>query len=185
MTEKNTNLTRKPARKANGTARYLIIAAIILAAFLGSYGIAVAKGKANAGTVQAAAPIAAPATTAALSGRPGATGGTACACCGATGLGSSAPTEGSAVTEGGVQKASVDLSTGSYNPSTIKLKAGVPAEITFGQSSGCTAQVQSQDLGFFEDLTSGPVTVNLPALKAGTYSFSCGMQMVFGSIIVE
>lgn len=186
MTEKNTNVTRKPARKANGPARYLIIAAIVLAAFLGSYGIAVAKaGKANAGTAQAAAPVAAPATTAALSGRPGATGGAACACCGGSGSGSSAPTEGSAVSEGGVQKASIDLSTGRYNPSTIKLKAGVPAEITFGQSSGCTAQVQSQDLGFFEDLTSGPVTVKLPALKAGTYSFSCGMQMVFGSIVVE
>ena len=43
----------------------------------------------------------------------------------------------------------------------------------------------SKDLNFFEDLTSGAKTVKLPALQAGTYAFSCGMQMVFGSIVVE
>ncbi len=61
----------------------------------------------------------------------------------------------------------------------------MPAEITFGQSSGCTAQVISQDLGFSEDLTSGPKTVKLAGLSAGEYEFSCGMQMVFGKVVVE
>jgi len=79
----------------------------------------------------------------------------------------------------------VDVSKGYYDPSTIELKAGVPAEITFSQSAGCTAQIQSQDLGFFEDLSAGPKTVKLPALKAGTYGFECGMSMVFGSIVVK
>lgn len=116
-------------------------------------------------------------------------GGSGCACCG-----SSAPThngvtgtvlEGVAKVSGDTQSISVDLSAGYYQPNVIKLKAGVPAEVTFGQASGCTGQVISKDLNFSEDLTAGPRTVKLPALKPGEYTFSCGMQMVFGKIVVE
>jgi Cu+-exporting ATPase len=92
---------------------------------------------------------------------------------------------GAATVDGGVQKISVDLSSGSYNPNTLQLKAGVPAEITFGQSSGCTGVVQSSDLGFSEDLSAGPNTVKIGALKAGTYNFACGMNMVTGTIVVQ
>ena len=61
----------------------------------------------------------------------------------------------------------------------------MPAEITFGQSSGCTGVVQSADLGFNEDLSAGPKTVKLKGLKAGTYGFACGMNMVQGTIVVQ
>jgi Cu+-exporting ATPase len=88
------------------------------------------------------------------------------------------------VLAGGIQKISVDVTT-VYNPNTIKLKAGVPAEITFSQAQGCTQVVQSADLGFSEDLSAGPKTVKLKGLQPGTYAFSCGMQMVFGQIVVE
>jgi Cupredoxin-like domain len=104
-------------------------------------------------------------------------------CCG--GGGSSTPVEGTAQITSSVQKISVDLSSGSYNPNVLKLKVGVPAEITFGQSSGCTGYVQSADLGFEADLTTGPQTVKLPALEPGTYGFACGMGMVTGQIVVE
>ena len=67
----------------------------------------------------------------------------------------------------------------------VKLQAGVPAEITFGQGYGCLAEVMSRDLGFFEDLRSGPRTIALEPLESGTYDFSCGMEMVFGQIVVE
>ncbi len=43
----------------------------------------------------------------------------------------------------------------------------------------------SKDLNFFEDLTTGAKTVKLPALQKGDYAFSCGMEMVFGKIVVE
>ncbi|TDB37901.1 MAG: cupredoxin domain-containing protein [Actinobacteria bacterium] len=171
MTEKKT--------KNGSPARYIIVTAIILAAFLGSYSLAVAKAGKTTVDVGTAGILAA---TPALNGTAGAGSGSACACCGS---GSSTPIEGAATVEGDVQKISVDLSTGSYDPNVIKLKAGIPTEITFGQSSGCTAEVLSKDLGFYQDLTGGPVTVKLPALDAGTYSFSCGMEMVFGSIVVE
>jgi cytoskeletal protein RodZ len=99
--------------------------------------------------------------------------------------GSSTSVEGIAPVTSSVQKIAVDLSSGSYNPSVLKLKAGVPAEITFGQSSGCTGYVQSADLGFQADLTGGPQTVKLPGLEPGTYGFACGMGMVTGRIVVQ
>jgi hypothetical protein len=120
-----------------------------------------------------------------------ASGGTAAAsssgggCCGG-GAGANAPAvKKSATVSGGVQKISVDLSKGYYDPNTIQLKAGVPAEITFGQASGCTGIVQSQQLGFSEDLSAGPKTVKIAALQPGTYQFACGMSMVTGTIVVK
>lgn len=172
----------KKTKTGGGALRSVLIAGIIIAAFVGSYSLAAARSKGAASSAKSSSGL-----TQAGNGTIGATGdpgsGAACACCG--GAGSSEPIEGAAAVEGDVQRITVDLSTGSYNPNTIKLIPGVPAEITFGQSSGCTAQVMSKDLGFFEDLTGGPVTVKLSGLKAGTYEFSCGMEMVFGSIVVE
>ena len=109
----------------------------------------------------------------------------ACACCG--GATNAETIEKSAVVEGDVQRITVDTSKGYYDPNVIRLSAGIPAEITFTQAGGCLAQVESPDLGFIEDLTSGDVTVRLEAdqLTPGTYGFNCGMQMVFGTIIVE
>jgi plastocyanin len=158
--------------------RWIMIAAIAGVAFFGSYAFAQAKGAGALGSGDAVSgPVAA--TTRGASG-------SACACCGG---GAAAPAEAqapkAAEIAGDVQKISVDVSKGYYDPSTVELKAGVPAEITFSQASGCTAQVQSRDLGFSEDLSSGPKTVRLPALQAGTYSFECGMSMVFGSIVVK
>lgn len=84
----------------------------------------------------------------------------------------------------GVQKASVAV-TNVYSPSTVELKAGAPAEITFSRGQGCTSIVKSQALGFHEDLSTGPRTVHLPALQPGTYDFECGMNMVHGTIVVR
>lgn len=86
--------------------------------------------------------------------------------------------------ENGVQKVSVQVGF-KYTPDVVRLKAGVPAEITFGEGQGCTAIVQSQALGFREDLTSGPKTVKLDGLQPGTYMFACGMNMVRGQIVVS
>lgn len=163
--------------------RYVVVAAIIVIAFFGAYRFAIA---ATNPAQPASGGVAA--TQAAYSGAVDGTDDSsalACACCGGA-SGSTEPVEGAATADAdGVQRLTVDTSTGGYNPNVIKLQAGVPAEITFGQAGGCLAQVMSQDLGFYEDLQSGAKTVSLPALEAGTYSFSCGMEMVFGSIVVE
>lgn len=171
----------------SGITRYLIVAVFVVAAFFGAYRFASARSAqpadagvagASSGLVAAFDPAADPAA-----GTPG------CACCGSTAPTENGvtgdPVEGVATVEGRTQRISVDLSKGYYDPNVIVLEAGVPAEITFGQSSGCTAQVMSKDLGFFEDLSAGAVTVKLPALDAGEYAFSCGMEMVFGKIVVR
>jgi plastocyanin len=157
----------------NTHLRWSLIAGLAVIALLGSYAFASSRAR----TAQAASP-GAPVVAGAK------TSGTGCACCG-TAKPAGPATTGQAATSGGVQKISVDVSKGYYDPSTIELKAGVPAEITFSRSGGCTALVQSADLGFSADLTQGPATVKLPALSAGTYGFACGMNMVFGSIVVK
>ena len=174
--------TSQSGASPRGT-RYAILALAVVFVFAVSYGIASARSGSTSSALAAGT-----ASSGVIAGNAaaGSSGGSspACACCGGSAA-QSEPIEGTARLEGGVQRIDVDLSSGSYNPNTIILKAGVPAEVTFGQSSGCTAQVISQDLGFSEDLTSGPKTVKLGALSAGEYAFSCGMQMVFGKIVVQ
>ncbi|MRS11814.1 MAG: cupredoxin domain-containing protein [Actinobacteria bacterium] len=151
-----------------------LILLIVVLAFVASYQIATAgEGATPAGTSVL------PALASSISAGP-----PACACCPG---GSSEPIEGAAAVENGVQRITVDTSAGYYDPNTIRLAAGIPAEITFTQASGCLAQVESPDFGFSEDLTAGDVTVRIEAdkLVPGTYGFSCGMQMAFGTIIVE
>ena len=180
MSSENTTIETK----ANNGVRLAIIGVLVVGAFFGAYRIASAVSGRNAPNKVAGAQTAgAPVTDAADGGAP------ACACCGTgqptEGGVTGAEVEGAAAVAGSVQTIAVDLSAGTYAPNVIKLKAGVPAEITFGQGSGCTAVVQSNDLGFSEDLNAGPKTVKLGALEPGTYSFSCGMEMVFGKIVVE
>jgi len=93
--------------------------------------------------------------------------------------------QATATLDNGVQRISIDLSKGSYDPTIVIAKAGLPLEITFGQGSGCLARVLVPDFGVDQDLTSGPAVVRLPAMTAGEYGFSCGMRMVFGKIVVR
>lgn len=172
----NTKTHTAPRGLRNG-----MLLLIVVLAFVASYQIAVA---ANSGG-DAVADGGTSGLIPAFNGGAAADGSSpACACCGSSGSGETI--EGAAVVEGDVQRITVDASNG-YNPNVIRLAAGIPAEITFGQGSGCMAQVLSKDFGFFEDLTSGPQTVRIEgsALQPGEYTFSCGMEMVFGTIIVE
>jgi plastocyanin len=162
-----TSILRLHPLRAAGILVFIAIAVFAVVRIAGA-------NDAQAGTVSNTASTTAVSTSSRTSGG---------SCC--SGGSSATPTEGTALVSGGVQKVSVDLSSGSYNPSVLRLKAGIPTEITFGQSSGCTAYVQSQALGFQADLTGGPQTVTLPALQAGTYDFECGMSMVTGEIIVQ
>ena len=161
--------------------RYTIVAAFIIIAFFASFAYAQSR---NAGLSTVTGVAAASQSSPGVAGAAGNATGGAGGCCGGSGA-ASTPIAGTAQATGGVQKISVDLSSGSYNPNVLNLQAGIPAEITFGQSSGCTAVVQSQQLGFSEDLTSGPKTVKIGVLKPGTYSFACGMNMVTGTIVVK
>ncbi len=173
-----------PEVTSNST-RYILVAVLVMASFFGAFKFAEASRPASGAGASAGSGLAQTyggtggSTGGATSGSASAGGGGG-GCCG----GGGAATTGAAKIVGGVQKIKVDASQG-YNPNTIQLKAGVPAEITFSQSAGCTAIVQSADLGFQEDLSGGPKTVKLKGLPAGTYNFACGMNMVRGTIVVQ
>jgi hypothetical protein len=173
--------------RRNSWLQLIIIAGLLAGSFLGAYAFASARG----GAAQASIPVASEPqqSTPPDSGAPDPSADGDCECCdgggattdnGVTGD----PDEGSARVSGGVQAIGVQVGA-TYSPNIIKLEAGIPAEITFGQGGGCTAQVVSEDLGFSADLSTGPQVIKLPAPKKGTYSFSCGMGMVFGKIVVE
>jgi len=144
--------------------QYLIVGALAAVAFFGAYSVARSGNNADSATPSTAQTAAVtPITAADAAARASA---------------------GAATIENGVQKVSVQVGF-KYNPDVIRLKAGIPAEITFGEGQGCTSVVQSQALGFQEDLSTGPKTVKLQALKPGTYEFACGMNMVRGQIVVS
>ncbi len=161
--------------------KYILVAVIVVLAFFAAYGIA-------SGRSSSAANASAPATTAGtpVACDPAAAAGTSeCggSCCG-TG-GEAVENSGSAVVEGDVQRISIDVSAGYFDPSIIVVKAGVPVEITFGEGTGCMAEVMFKDFAVFEDLTEGGAVVSLPALEPGEYEFSCGMEMVFGTVVAQ
>jgi plastocyanin len=174
--------------------RYAIVGVLALAAFFGAYKFATAGSASGAGSTPAQ-PGAAQ-SSAGLGGTGGCCGGGTGAtgagtgssasggCCGGGTAAAAAPVEGAAKVSGGVQKIYVAVKL-QYNPNVIHLKAGLPAEITFSSAQGCTGYVQSQDLGFQEDLTTGQKTVKLQGLKPGTYGFACAMNMVQGKVVVE
>lgn len=77
---------------------------------------------------------------------------------------------------------------GGYEPSVIKLKKGIPAEINFKRTNdqGCLDVVHSNELGFSEKLPINVTkTVQVPTDKSGEFGFSCGMDMFKGKVEVE
>jgi hypothetical protein len=175
MSKKSTTLSAhsrsrssgKPSAKAAASpVRWVIVGVLGVAVIFGAYQFIAARNSASSGAATATASSPVQGTTSADSPITG------------------PEVDGTAQLSGGVQKIGVTV-TNVYSPNVIFLKAGVPAELTFSGGSGCTIRVQSQALGFAEDLSSGPATVKLQGLQPGTYPFACGMNMVHGKVIVR
>jgi plastocyanin len=173
---------------ASPVARWALVLTLAILAFSATYGYAIARGSAAPAAAPYIAGTAAvtPLGTAPVAGSTAPkSGGVGCACCGGASAPAGAQTSKAAEVAGNVQKITVDTSKGYYDPSTVELKAGIPAEITFTQATGCLQYVESANLGFSEDLSGGPKTIKVGPLAAGTYGFNCGMQMQSGSIVVK
>lgn len=153
---------------------YVLVAGLMLVAFFASY--IYARATSNP-VVQAADLGGAPSASAESGGAEG----SACGCCGSD---AGEIVEGETEVTGDVQTVYVDAS-GAFTPNAIRAVAGIPMEITFSEGSGCMDEVYLPDFGVREDLTSGGAVIALPGLDAGEYGFSCGMEMVFGSLVVE
>jgi sulfite exporter TauE/SafE/copper chaperone CopZ len=75
-----------------------------------------------------------------------------------------------------------------YRPAKAAIYAGIPTRWTIESSTAnsCAAFLVVPDLGLSVTLHKGQNTIDLPALRAGTLSYSCAMGMYGGSIsIVE
>lgn len=92
----------------------------------------------------------------------------------------------SATEVNGVQKIEI-LVDGGYKPEVVRLKAGMPAEITFLRKSrsSCFDEVLLPDFRQQAKLpVNQPVTLTVQPDKAGSFTYSCGMHMFFGKIEV-
>jgi Cu+-exporting ATPase len=87
----------------------------------------------------------------------------------------------------GVQRAVVKV-RGGYSPEVIRLRRGVPAQLTFDrqESGDCTSRVVFPDFRVTAALPAHQrTTVRLTPASAGTFGFACGMNMVHGTLVVE
>ena len=88
---------------------------------------------------------------------------------------------------GGVQEVEVTVK-GSYSPSLIRVRQGVPLRMTFDRQEGgeCTSEVVFPDFRLRRALPAfARTTVELVPDKTGEFGFACGMNMVHGRLIVE
>ncbi|MFI0928013.1 heavy metal translocating P-type ATPase [Streptomyces sp. NPDC021012] len=89
--------------------------------------------------------------------------------------------------EDGVQRVDV-MVRGGYSPNLIKVRQGAPVEVVFDrQEAGeCTSRVVFPDLRVGAGLPAHTrTTVRLSPDRPGTYGFTCGMNMIHGTLVVE
>lgn len=83
-----------------------------------------------------------------------------------------------------VQRLTIGFGQYGYEPSSLTAKAGVPIKLTVARGEGCAAGFLIPSLNIAADNSGGPAVVDLGSLKPGTYRFSCGMEMVTGTLVV-
>jgi plastocyanin len=89
--------------------------------------------------------------------------------------------------QNGAQTATVEVNSNGFRPSSLKLKAGVPAKVTFVRKTDetCAKEVVIKEYNIDRKLPlNEPVTVEFTPRK-GEFTFACGMDMLKGKLIVE
>ena len=92
-----------------------------------------------------------------------------------------------AVLADGVQRLEVTVK-GGYRPEVIRVRQGVPVELTFDrqESGDCTSRVVFPDFRASATLPAHQRTiVRLDPGETGEFGFACGMNMIRGTLIVE
>ena len=86
------------------------------------------------------------------------------------------------------QSVRVQITKMGYEPGSFRLRRGVPARITFLRLTDetCATEVLFPDYGINRRLPlNQAVTVRLTPSRAGTFAFTCGMNMHRGKMIVQ
>jgi heme/copper-type cytochrome/quinol oxidase subunit 2 len=83
----------------------------------------------------------------------------------------------------------MEVTTQGYSPNVIRVKKGVPVELEINNpldSSNCISTFMIPDFNINNvNLKTGTTKLSFTPDKSGEYTFSCGMQMFKGTIIVE
>jgi plastocyanin domain-containing protein len=86
-----------------------------------------------------------------------------------------------------VQEHTIDVAAG-FTPASVTLKAGQPARLHFhrGDAATCADEIVLPELNLRKKLDANQtVTFDLPAQKARTLNFACGMGMMKGTAVVQ
>jgi plastocyanin domain-containing protein len=82
----------------------------------------------------------------------------------------------------------VTVEDGVYQPARVSISEGQAVSLKFlrKDASPCAGMVLFSDLHISEELPVDKIKeIQLPALKAGTYPFTCQMQMYRGELVVN
>jgi plastocyanin domain-containing protein len=89
--------------------------------------------------------------------------------------------------DAGVQEVEIVVD-GGYSPGTIELKSGIPARLVFNrqENSSCSEEVILGEFGIARKLPAFEKTViEFTPNKAGKFTFTCGMGMLRGTLLVK
>ncbi len=92
-----------------------------------------------------------------------------------------------AVTETGMQELNVTV-RGGYAPDVIVVRKGIPVRLNFyrDETASCSERVIFGDFGIARDLPPFKTTpIEFTPDKAGEFTFTCGMNMLRGKLIVQ
>lgn len=87
-----------------------------------------------------------------------------------------------------LQKQTIILRDGAYRPASFRLKRGIPAQLTIIRKSAdeCGEEIIFPAYGIRRRLPLGrPVVVRFTPRKTGVFGFMCGMDMMYGKVIVK
>ena len=97
------------------------------------------------------------------------------------------PRVAATATAAGVQEVSVTVK-GGYSPDVIVVTQGRPVRLNFyrDEMSSCSEQVVLGDFGIARDLAAHQTTpVEFTPRTAGEFTFTCGMNMMRGRLVVR
>ena len=89
--------------------------------------------------------------------------------------------------EGGVQELKITVK-GGYSPDLIVVKQGRPVKLDFyrDETASCSEEVIFGDFGIARQLPAFKTTViEFTPDKVGEFTFTCGMNMLRGKLVVE
>ncbi len=86
------------------------------------------------------------------------------------------------------QAVTVRITENGFDPKSLSLKPGVPARVTFIRATdkSCGTAISIPDFKINKPLPlNKPVTVEFTPGHSGEFTFTCGMDMLRGKIIVQ